>query len=134
MTYGAETWSTNKRVEAKLAVAQRAMERRMLGITIADRKTNNWIRQQTKVRDITAEIKKKKWTWAGHVARMKDNRWTQRLSDWQPRDGHRNRGRPLRRWRDEIDEYWGKINWKEEANDRKNWRNHAEAFIQQCID
>ena len=27
---------------------------------------------------------KQKWRWAGHIARMKDNRWTKRCSEWQP--------------------------------------------------
>ena len=24
------------------------------------------------------------WRWAGHVARMNDNRWTKRITDWCP--------------------------------------------------
>ena len=33
------------------------------------------------------KIKESKWRWAGHIARTDDNRWTKRLTDWQPRTG-----------------------------------------------
>ena len=41
-----------------LAVAQRKMERIMLGITLPDRKRNTWIRQETGVSDIIKAIRK----------------------------------------------------------------------------
>ena len=47
-------------------------------------------------------IGKPKWRWAGHVVRMHVNRWTKRCTEWQPREGRRNRGRPARRWRDDY--------------------------------
>ena len=37
MTYRAKTWTTTKQLEQKLITAQRAMERRMLNITIRDK-------------------------------------------------------------------------------------------------
>jgi len=44
------------------------MERCMIVITRRDRKTNEWIRAQTKVEDIikTANMK---WKWVSHIAR-----------------------------------------------------------------
>ena len=45
------------------------------------------IRQKTGVKEIIEKVKEAKWRWAGHVARMNDNRWTRRLMDWQPRMG-----------------------------------------------
>ncbi|KAE9414783.1 hypothetical protein Angca_006873, partial [Angiostrongylus cantonensis] len=38
-----------------------------------------------------------KITWAGHVMRMNNNRWTRAVSDWIPRDVKRTAGRPLTR-------------------------------------
>ena len=49
MTYGYETWALNKTMMDKLAVAQRKMERIMLGTTLQDQRRNNWIRDQTKI-------------------------------------------------------------------------------------
>ena len=43
MTYGSETWALNNAMMEKLAVAQRKMERMMLGIIFRDRKRNTWI-------------------------------------------------------------------------------------------
>ena len=91
MTYGCETWKLTKRTENLLRVAQRAMERAMLGITIRGRKSSEWIRKKTRVRDIIQFIKQQKWRWAGHVARREDNRWSKRLTDWCPLDSKRSR-------------------------------------------
>ncbi len=52
LTYGSETWRLTKELERKLRSAQRGMERRMLGITLRDKKRTSWIREQTKVEDI----------------------------------------------------------------------------------
>ena len=97
MSYGAETWTTTKQLEQKLRTTQRAMERRMLKITLKDRIRNSDIRKQTQVKDIIQKIKQAKWRWAGHVMRREDNRWTKRVTEWQPRTGRRNRGREKRR-------------------------------------
>ena len=42
--------------------------------------------------------------WAGHVARMADDRWTQKVLDWLP-DGScgRRHARPRKRWADDLD-------------------------------
>jgi len=102
MTYGCETWKLTKQVENLLRVAQRAMERAILGITLRDRKRSTWIREKTKVKDIVQVVKQQKWRFVGHVARMNDNRWTKRLTDWHPYNEKRSRKRPDTRWKDEI--------------------------------
>ncbi len=56
----------------------------MLYITWRDKKRASWIMEQTKVEDILMTIKKKKWTYAGHVMGIRDNRWTTRETEWQP--------------------------------------------------
>ena len=80
-----------------------------------DHRTNEWIRRKTKVRDIIHVIKARKWTWAGHIVRIQDNRWTSQVTDWIPMDGSRPRGRPSKRWRDEIDDFWKSDTWKQNA-------------------
>ena len=65
------------------------MERSILNITYKDKKTNKWIREQTKVVDILETIKKRrKWTWAGHICRRTDNRWSALLTHWIPYGGN----------------------------------------------
>jgi hypothetical protein len=121
-------------MERKLAAAQHNMERSILNITYKDRKTNKWIREQTQVQDILETIKRRKWIWAGHISRRSDNRWSAALTHWTPYEGKRNRGRQRKRWRDELHQYWGKINWYQQAKNRGIWRHHAETFILQWID
>ena len=63
----------------------------MLNITWRDHNSAEWIREQTKLRDILETISKAKWTWAGHLTRRTDNRWTTKLTFWQPRGHTRNK-------------------------------------------
>ena len=74
MTYGSETWSLTKKQRERLAVAQRDMERSMLGITRKDKKRNEQIREKTGVDDIMEQIDVMKWSWAGHLGRMENGR------------------------------------------------------------
>ncbi|KAI8430209.1 hypothetical protein MSG28_000557 [Choristoneura fumiferana] len=76
--------------------------------------------------DALQHCKKLKWKWAGHVARMDDEKWTKKLTTWKGPLGKRNRGRPVR-WLDEKLKTAGS-NWKERATDRIVWRKMEEAF------
>ena len=128
MTYGAQTWSLTARQEEKLRVAQRAMERRMLGITRRDRIRNEEIRRRTGVKDVILEANNLKWSWAGHIARRQDNRWTRRVTEWRPRgeEARRSRGRQRRRWRDVFPR-----DWQNKAQDRRLWSEiRREAVVQ----
>ena len=129
VTYGAETWNLTKKLSLKLRTMQRAQERIMLNLTWRDRKTAKWIRQKTKVRDILEDISRLKWNWAGHVARMTDNRWTTRATFSTPRGYKRNRGRPKTRWRDDLDRHQRR--WHQAAQDRKLWKDLGKAYVQQ---
>ena len=102
----------------------------MLGITLRDRKRSTWIRKKTGVKDIVQVVKQQKWRWAGHVARMDDNRWTKRITDWQPKNEIRSRKRPDTRWRDEIENFAG-VAWQVLAQDRASWKKLGKAFVQQ---
>ena len=74
MTYDAETWSLTNHQKHKLAVVQRSIERRMLNIIRKDTIRNEIIRSRTKVKDIIEKADYIKSQWAGHLARMKNNR------------------------------------------------------------
>ncbi len=39
--------------------------------------------------------------------RRMDNRWTKRVTEWQPRNSKRSQGRQRIRWRDEIAAFAG---------------------------
>ena len=74
MTYAAETWITTKRDRARLAAAQHRMERRALGITLRDRRSNTWVRERTLFKDINIEAAKSSqplWVFNGSEMRAK---------------------------------------------------------------
>ena len=106
MTYGAVTRTLITQAKNKLAAAHTKMERSVLNITYRDRKTNSWLREKTKVTDVIEQVRRRKWTWAVHVSRIRDNRWTLRITTWKPYKRKRSRGWPAKRWRDELDDYW----------------------------
>lgn len=130
LTYGAETLTLTKKTAEQIRVAQRAMERSMLGISLRDRVPNKTIRQKTGLTDAIDRITRLKWNWAGHLARTTDGRWTKRILEWRPRaDATRSRGRPPTRWTDDIKRI--RRNWMKAAKDRNEWRALREAYVQQ---
>ena len=133
MTYGCQTWSLNKQTTNKLRTAQRAMERKMLNLKLKDKMPCSEIRKRTKIINIIEYTLKQKWKWAGHIARLEDNRWTKRCTEWQPRRGKRSRGRPSRRWQDDITEKEG-TTWIRKATDRRQWKTLMEGYILQWMD
>ena len=101
--HGAEPWPLTTQPKNKVATAQTKMERSMLNITYLDSKTYIWVRENTKVTDVIEQVRRRKWTWAGHVSRIRDNRWTLRITTWKPYERKTPRGRPARRWGDELE-------------------------------
>ncbi|KAE9417557.1 hypothetical protein Angca_008271, partial [Angiostrongylus cantonensis] len=90
LTYASETWSIRKQDERLLSVIERAVERTMLGVSrstqLRDGIRSSDLRQRSKIKDAVLFAKQSKIRRAGHVMRMKDNRWTRDVSDWIPRD------------------------------------------------
>ncbi len=128
--YCTETWTFTTEAKNKPAAAQTKMEKSMLNITYGDRKTNIWVREKTKVTDVIEQVRRRKWTWAGHVSRIRDNGWTLRITTWKLYLRKRPRGRPAICWREELDDYWKGIIWQRIRQDRQTWKQHAEAFAQ----
>ena len=116
-----EFWSLTNKLASKLQVAQRSMERAMLNITRRDRKRNECLREQKKVLDIIAKAKSLKWERAGHIGRMADTRWAKNCTEWTPYERKRSRGRPRKRWRDEIVEKAG-VNGMRRTGKRLGWK------------
>jgi hypothetical protein len=71
-------------------------------------------------------MKSRRMRWAGHVARMWEERNTYRLLVGKA-EGKRPLGRPRRRWVDNISMDlgkvgWGDVDWIGLAKDRNRWR------------
>ena len=57
------------------------MERKLSNLKLQDKIPYAEIRKRTKIIGIVEYILKQQWKWAGHIARMKDNRWTKRCTE-----------------------------------------------------
>ena len=104
---------------SNMAAAQTNMERGMLNDTC--------VGEKTKVTDMIEQVRRRKWTWAGHVSRIRDNRWTSHMTTWRPYEGRLSR--PSKRWSDELEEYWKATMRQRIALIRQMWEQHVEAFV-----
>ena len=78
-------------------------------------------------------IKSRRMRWAGHVARMGEDRGVYRVLVGKP-EGKRPLGRPRRRWVDNIrtdlqEVGCGYMNWIGLAQDRDGWRTLVSAVM-----
>jgi len=76
--------------------------------------------------NIVRVVKSRRMSWAGHVARMGEDRGVHRVLVGKP-EGKRPLGRPRRRWEDNIkmdlqEVGGGRGDWIKLAQDRDSWR------------
>ncbi|KAL0839057.1 hypothetical protein ABMA28_017043 [Loxostege sticticalis] len=109
-----------------------AMERSVLGIKRMDKVRNTTIRSRTGIADVGEKAARLKWEWAGHVCRMHPDRWAQIVTRWIPADGYRRRGRPRKRWCDDLVSF--AKDWESLAMHRDRWKSLGETFAQQWDD
>ena len=121
LLYGAQTWSLSKKEKSMLNICQRRMERKILGITLRNRVRNTEIRSKTQIKDAAETAIRLKWKWAGHVLRLKDDRWNHRATIWDQRRGKRKVGRQRIRWEDEFKKRIGTL-WTRTAKKREEWK------------
>ena len=132
LLYAAETWRINKRLESRLRGFEGRCLRRILKVRWEQRVSNEEIWRKARWNNIVMEVKKRRWTWLGHVLRMKKGRHPLEALSWQP-PGKRSRGRPLGTWRRTIEEEmraegktWRELRWL--AQDRTSWRAFVDAL------
>ena len=108
--YGCECWALKKKELDRLATGVRSMMRKMAGVTLLDRRTNDWLEGVVKLVDIRKKWARRKWNWARKIANMQPDRWTKKVTEWRPWERNRSRGRPKARWRDDFTATTGE-NW-----------------------
>ena len=128
MTYGAQTWAMTKREENKIRVTQNSLERSMLKSKLRNKieltKIKNIFRKNF---DILKVAKLKKWNWGGHVARLDNKKWANKVTFWQNLE-KRKRGKQKTKWRDGFRKLLGHDLFHSLAQDRKEWARLGEAF------
>jgi len=78
--------------------------------------------------DIVRFIKSIRITWLGHVMRMDETRTSKRVFEWKPIDS-RIRGRPRKRWIEDIEEDiqgMGVRGWRKLCKERAEWKKITE--------
>ena len=130
--YGCETWSVTLREKRRLRVFENSMLRRVFGPK-RDEVTGEWRKLHKdepndlySLPNIVRVVKSRRMRWAGHVARMGEDRGVHRVLVRMP-EGKRSLVRPRRRWEDNIkmdleEVGGGRGDWMELAQHRDRWR------------
>jgi Reverse transcriptase (RNA-dependent DNA polymerase) len=128
-TFGCETWTMNKRTQENVMRWERKVLRRILGGKKLEdgfyvRRTNREIYDLYAKPTIDMYIKARRLQWLGHIERMEDDRIPRRIA-WKTPMHKRKKGRPRKRWREEVMadlREKGIQNWKAKAKNRKEWK------------
>ena len=140
--YGCETWSLTLREERKLRVFENMELRRIFGPR-SDKVTGEWRRlHNEELNDLYSSpntvwvIKSRRMRWAGHVARMGEEKGVYRVLVGKP-EGRRLLGRPRRKWvdirMDHQEVGCGYMDWIGLAQDRDRWRTLVSAVMNRRV-
>jgi len=122
LLYGAEVWALRKKEERLLETTEMKMLRRIKGVTLRDKERSKDIRRELRIDSITWKIRQIRMRWFGHVTRMEDDNQVKKVMCMEI-SGKRSRGRPERRWSDNIQSDLKEFGLKEkDARNRVKWR------------
>jgi hypothetical protein len=85
---------------------------------------NHELNDLMKNADTVTYVKSKRMAWLGHVMRMDGERIAKRVLEWKPM-GRRNRGRPRKRWIEDIEkdtQIMGIRGWRKLCKERAEWK------------
>ena len=137
--YGCETWSLTLREERKLMLFENMVLRRIF-VPRRDEETEDWrglhneeLNDLYCSPNIVRVIKWRRMRWAGHMARMGEERRVYTVLVGKP-EGQSQLGRPRRRWVDNIrmdlqEVGCGYVDWIGLAQDRDRWRTLVNAVM-----
>jgi hypothetical protein len=130
--YGCETWSLTLKEERRLRVFENTVLKRVFGPK-RDEVPGEWRKLHNEemndlysLPNIMRVVESRRMRWAGHVARMGEDRSVHRALVGKP-EGKKLLGRPRRRWEDNIkmdiqEVGGGRGDWMELAQDGDRWR------------
>ena len=107
LLYGCEAWTLGKEVEDRVRPSQHWCYRRMLKISYVDHINNEEVRRRMKCEENWVdEVGKRKLRFAGHVPRGSGGSLMQIMIEGYI-DGTKSRGRPRKKWGDDVKEMSG---------------------------
>ena len=143
--YGAAAWTLTDAMEEKLRTVWRKMLRFVFCLhrRQSPQDQENWVdymkRSTEELRKIASRLgledwqasyRRRKFRYAGKLARQDDGRWSGATVEWIPNGGGgRRRGRPATRWCDDIVKLCGG-GWKRYAQDPELWALLEEGFLE----
>jgi hypothetical protein len=90
-------------------------------------RTNRELVEMSKGENIAKWIKGQRISWLGHLERMKEDRMPRKIFT-QEMEGTRRRGRPRKRWKEEVERHLqvpGVRRWRELATNRKKLKDNV---------
>ena len=116
MLYGSETWPTKIEDIRKIQRSEMRMLRWMTGVSLSERKSNEYVRSMLAINDIGEVMRRNR------LERRDELCWIKRIKTLQI-DSDGVKGRPKKRWREVLKEDMRKKGLcREDAWDRSRWR------------
>lgn len=135
LLYGAETWTLTRESEDAIGVFERKILRQIFGpVNVGGewrRRYNHELYKLYRDTDIVRRVKIRRLQWLGHVERMPDDATARRVYVSNPA-GTRRQGRPVIRWRDDVESDARNLlsrNWRTDVRDRGRWRQLLDSII-----
>jgi hypothetical protein len=133
VTYGCEAWTLTNRDEKYLRIFERKVLRKIFGRVQNEDgswriRVNHELSELIGNADIVRFIKRRRIAWLGHVKRMGEKRTPKSVLEWKL-IGRRIRGRPRKRWIEDIEEDIQKMGirgWRRLSKERTQWRRITE--------
>ena len=101
LLYGSETWTLQKRHMKKLQAVEMRYLRKVEGVTRMDKVRSDDIRMRLRQEDVAATVHRKKKQWLRKMEEMPEERLVKTVY-MEEMPGKRPRGRPRKRWEDDL--------------------------------
>lgn len=137
LLYGCETWTVYQRHARKLNHFHTTCLRKLLDIKWQDRIPDTEVLSRADLPSIHTILMQSQLRWAGHVARMSDERIPKKLLFGELQQGKRSQGGQKKRFKDTLKASLKAFNigqgtWEQAAQDRGAWRSAVRNGAKTC--
>ena len=122
LLYGSQTWPLTNEDCNRLTRNDNSMVRWICSAKLADRRPTKELQKLLGISTLSEVCRSNRLRWYGHLERKEPNDWPRKILDYEV-TGSYPRGRPKKRWRDNIQEDLRALRLKPAlAQDRDEWR------------